>query len=125
MRDDGVIDYDVGDKVVCVDGKFFEGAKRIYKELPVELQTYVVRELRVGVALEPLLRKKVRTGEVSVLLVGVTNPPQGGRSKVEPGFAHWRFVKLEEFQGFADKVEAAMDEAKKPEALASTTDGNV
>ena len=109
MRDDGVIDYDVGDKVVCVDGKFFEGAKRIYKELPVELRTYVVREMRVGVALEPLLRKKVRTGEVSVLLVGVVNPPQGGRSKVEPGFAGWRFVKLEEFNNTKADVKKAME----------------
>ena len=96
MSDD-VCNYGVGDKVVCVDGKFYEGAKRIYKELPVELRTYVVRDLRVGVALAPLLNQRVRTGEVSVLLVGVTNPPQGGRSKVEPGFAHWRFVKLEEY----------------------------
>lgn len=87
-------DYDVGDKVVCVDGEFFDGVKLLYKQLPEEGKTYVVRDLRVGVALAKGY-PAVKTGEVSVLLVGVVNPPQKGKSAVEPGFAYWRFRKLE------------------------------
>lgn len=108
MSDD-VCAYDVGDRVVCVEADFFPGVARIYKQLPVKLGVYTVRDLRVGVALAPLINKKVRTGEVSVLLKELVNPPQTGRSRVEPGFAHWRFVKEEQFKRFADDVEKAVD----------------
>ncbi len=99
-------DFDVGDKVVCVDGEFFPGlVLRLYKQLPVEGSTYVVREVRLGVALGKLATERVRTGEVSVLLVGVVNPPQLGRSKVEPGFAYWRFRKLSDLKSEAAKAD--------------------
>lgn len=106
-------DYEIGDKVVCADGKFFDGVKRLYKQLPVEGQTYVVRDIRIGVALGPLLSQKVEIGEISVLLVGVVNDLQTGKSKVERGFAHWRFVKLDEWK----QLQAACREAGKEDGI--------
>lgn len=94
MRD-SVCNFEVGDKVVCVDAKFFPGVAALYTALPAEGRTYVVRDLRLGVALDARY-PAVKTGEVSVLLVGIVNPPSGCRSKLERGFAHWRFRKLDE-----------------------------
>lgn len=88
-----MLDYDIGDKVVCVDGNFYTGTNRLYKELPKQDQIYVVRDIQLGVALVPSY-PAVKTGEVSVLLVGVTNPKSNVAPFRERGFAGWRFEKL-------------------------------
>src|ERR1041385_4655819 len=88
--------YDIGDKVVCIDANFFDGVKALYKQLPVQDQTYVVRDMRIGVAMVagcPL----VKTGEVSTLLIGVVNPKSTASPFHERGFAGWRFMPLQEW----------------------------
>ena len=96
--------YSVGDKVVCVDDKFPPVTKDLYKELPKQGRTYVVRDMRLGVSLGP-----GRKGEVATLLVGMKNPHGPPPASEERGFAAWRFVPLAEFR----KVEAKVDEAIK------------
>lgn len=92
--------YNTGDKVVCVDDKFPPLVDTLYKELPKEGQTYVVRDMQLGVTCDGK-----RQGEVAVLLVGLKNPhgpPPGNR---ERGFAGWRFVPLAEFRRAAQREE--------------------
>ncbi len=79
-------DYDVGDKVVCVDDAFKPAIAAFYLNLPEAGRTYVVREMRLGIA-------PGGGGEVSVTLVGVVNPASSAKPYRERGFAAWRFRK--------------------------------
>jgi len=83
-----MIDYDIGDKVVCKDGNFSPVVNGLYAELPKQDSVYVVRDIKLGIALD------CKTGEVSVLLVGITNPKANVSPFRERGFAGWRFEKL-------------------------------
>lgn len=95
--------YNIGDKVVCVDDKFPALVNTLYKELPKEGQTYVVRDMQLGVTCDGR-----RQGEVSVLLIGVNNPHGPPPGDKERGFAGWRFVPLAEFRRVEEKIEEAL-----------------
>jgi hypothetical protein len=78
-----------GEKIVCVDAKpAVEGVMSHFKYWVEDRQTYTVRSTRNGF-----------TGHMGVLLEELKNPPilieqLGG--KAEPGYAEWRFRRLEE-----------------------------
>ena len=83
---------DAGDKVVCIDDKFHEAIKKLYTALPKKDSVYVVCEARLGI------RPDCKTGDISLLLVGLVNPPADSRSKLERGFSVDRFRKLDEMK---------------------------
>ena len=58
----------VGDKVVCVDDRFAPEVAALYTALPKKGVVYVVRDVRLGI------QPDCRTGDVSLLLVGLVNP---------------------------------------------------
>lgn len=78
--------FDVGDRVVCVDGKFHPAIAALYTALPKEGQTYVVRDARIGA-------RPDGQGDVSLLLVGLVNPKANSRAALERGFSESRFRK--------------------------------
>jgi hypothetical protein len=43
--------FNIGDKVVCVDDKFPPDISKLYDALPVKDTTYVVRDIRLGINL--------------------------------------------------------------------------
>ena len=83
--------FNVGDKVVCVDDKFPPDIGKLYDALPVKDITYVVRDIRLGINL-------TLEGDVSVLLVGLVNPKAESKANLERGFRADRFRPLEEIQ---------------------------
>ncbi len=92
-----MINFDVGDKVVCINDKFEHGwVHSLYKALPVAGQTYVVRDVRLGIQQSESGRKW--TGGVSILLIGLVNPHSPSRAGHEYGFAAERFRKLDEIK---------------------------
>lgn len=101
-----MIDYEVGDHVVCINDKFSASVRLLYRELPVEGQAYVVRGMRLGV-----LADNFKIGDVSVLLVGVNNDHAKSASGHEFGFRSDRFVRLQELK--AKAVGEKFDELEK------------
>ena len=81
--------FEINQKVVCVDGKFHPLVAALYTALPQEGVVYVIRDIRLGI------RPDCRTGDVSVLLVGLINPPAASHSKLERGFSETRFQPLQ------------------------------
>jgi len=73
-------------KVVCVDDKFPLGIGKLYDQLPVKDQIYVIRDIVPGVSLAG------GEGEVAVYLIGVVNPTN--KVGVERGFNAERFAPL-------------------------------
>ena len=80
----------VGQKVVCVDGKFPLGIEQFYVALPKEGETYTVRSVCVGV------NWKGEAGEVAIHLVELINPRSDKPPYPERGFNAERFRPLEE-----------------------------
>ncbi len=102
-----ICDYDIGDHVVCVDGDFHMMMRHYLWHVPVEGQTYVVRDIRLGINLK-------MKGDVSVLLVGLVNPCSESEAGLERGFRSDRFRKLEDL-----KKESVEDKSKpNPEWVA-------
>src|SRR5450759_4398066 len=83
--------FNLGDKVVCVDDKFPPDIGKLYDALPVKDVTYVVRDIRLGINL-------TLQGDVSVLLIGLVNPKAECQASLERGFRADRFRPLEELQ---------------------------
>ncbi len=83
--------FNIGDKVVCVDDKFPPDIGKLYDALPVKDVTYVVRDIRLGINL-------TLEGDVSVLLIGLVNPKADSKANLERGFRADRFRPLEEMQ---------------------------
>jgi hypothetical protein len=83
--------FNLGDKVVCVDDKFPPDIGKLYDALPVKDVTYVVRDIRLGINL-------TLKGDVSVLLIGLVNPKADSKANLERGFRADRFRPLEELQ---------------------------
>ncbi|HEY3756763.1 MAG TPA: hypothetical protein VGL42_11490 [Opitutaceae bacterium] len=83
-----------GQKVVCINGRFSELVRAMYKQLPVEGETYTIREVFLG------REKVVKAGDsatVGVLLEELHNPPDpfhAGRQEL--GFSSERFAPVEE-----------------------------
>jgi hypothetical protein len=95
--------FNVGDKVVCVDDKFPPDIGKLYDALPVKDVTYVVRDIRLGINL-------TLEGDVSVLLIGLVNPKADSKANLERGFRADRFRPLEEMQ---DESRTAAEEKKE------------
>jgi len=79
-----------GQKVVCIDGKFDLNILKFYSVVPREGQTYVVRGMSPGVAIDR------KTAEIAVYLVGLHNPLSNVAPFRERGFRAERFRPLEE-----------------------------
>jgi hypothetical protein len=83
-----------GQKVVCINGKFSELVRAMYKQLPAEGDTYTIREVFLG------REKIVKAGDsatVGVLLQELHNPPDPFHAgKQELGFSSERFAPVEE-----------------------------
>jgi hypothetical protein len=86
-----MLNYGIGDKVVCVDDKFPPDIVKLYDALPVKDSTYVVRDIRLGINL-------TLEGDVSVLLIGLVNPKADSKSALERGFRADRFRPLQELR---------------------------
>src|SRR5664279_4688185 len=86
-----MLNYGIGDKVVCVDDKFPPDIGKLYDALPVKDTTYVVRDIRMGINL-------TMEGDVSVLLIGLVNPKADSKAGLERGFRADRFRPLQEFR---------------------------
>ena len=86
-----MLNYGIGDKVVCVDDKFPPDISKLYDALPVKDSTYVVRDIRLGINL-------TLEGDVSVLLIGLINPKADSKSALERGFRADRFRPLQELR---------------------------
>lgn len=90
-----MMNLQVGMKVVCVNDSFEPWAIAIYTALPKKDQTYVIRDIRLGVNYHG---KNRTSGAISVLLIGVINPMQTSKMGLEMGFDSDRFRPLEEIQ---------------------------
>jgi hypothetical protein len=102
--------FNIGDKVVCVDDKFPPDISKLYTALPVKDTTYVVRDIRLGINL-------TLEGDVSVLLIGLVNPKADSKANLERGFRADRFRPLEELQNENSKtVEKEKEELQPLEA---------
>ena len=95
-----MLNYGIGDKVVCVDDKFPPDISKLYDALPVKNSTYVVRDIRLGINL-------TLEGDVSVLLVGLVNPKADSKSALERGFRADRFRPLQELRAKQSATNAA------------------
>jgi len=86
--------FEPGQRVVCVDDIFDAWVPRVYRQLPVAMQTYTVRDVLPGIEADN------RTATAAILLVGIEN--DANTSGFERGFAPWRFVPLEEYEQATD-----------------------
>ena len=73
-------------KVVCIDDGFPLGIGKLYDQLPVKDQIYVIRDIVPGQSLSG------SPGEVAVYLIGVVNPTN--KLGIERGFNAERFAPL-------------------------------
>ncbi len=95
-----MLNYGIGDKVVCVDDKFPPDITKLYDALPVKDSTYVVRDIRLGINL-------TLEGDVSVLLSGLLNPKADSKSALDRGFRADRFHPLQELREKSTATNAA------------------
>ena len=87
--------FHIGQKVVCIDGKFPDTIKRLLTQLPIEGQTYVVRKVHLGLSVwKP---NQPRQSKVKLLLIGIVN--HKAKDGKEHGFNAERFRSLEELKG--------------------------
>ena len=100
-----MLNYGIGDKVVCVDDKFPPDISKLYDALPVKDSTYVVRDIRMGINL-------TMEGDVSVLLIGLVNPKADSKAGLERGFRADRFRPLQEFREEQTAANAAEEKKK-------------
>jgi hypothetical protein len=84
-------------KVVCIDDSFPLGIGKLYNQLPVKDQIYVIRDVVPGQSLTG------SPGEVAVYLIGVVNPTN--KLGIERGFNAERFAPLS-YQEVDDLVAA-------------------
>jgi hypothetical protein len=73
-------------KVVCIDDSFPLGIEKLYHQLPVKDQIYVIRDIVPGQSMMGT------PGEVAVYLIGVVNPTN--KLGIERGFNAERFAPL-------------------------------
>ena len=105
-----MLNYGVGDKVVCVDDKFPPDISKLYTALPVKDTTYVVRDIRLGINL-------TMEGDVSVLLIGLVNPKADSKAGLERGFRADRFRPLEERHGKQTAANAAEEKKEQTQPV--------
>jgi len=91
--------FSTGDKCVCIDDRFDPRLASLYTQFPKKDSVYVIREVRLGI------RPDCKTGDVSLLLVGIVNPSANSRSGLERGFSADRFRPLDEMKSRNKTVE--------------------
>lgn len=77
-----------GDQVVCINDKFDSTARKLYSQFPRKGSIYVIRDVRLGIQTD------CKTGDVSLLLVGIVNPFATSKAGLERGFRLDRFSPL-------------------------------
>jgi hypothetical protein len=83
-----------GQRVVCVDDRFSDLVRAIYRELPVKDVVYTIREVFLG---REKIVKGGDTATVGLLLEELTNPPDPfHQGQQELGFSSERFAPLAE-----------------------------
>jgi len=92
--------FEPGQRVVCIDDKFFDGIRDFFNALPIKGRFYVVRDIVPGIGLNLM-------EEPSVYLVELVNLPN--RHSVEPGFACRRFADVEEVEEYAEATNVHAD----------------
>lgn len=102
--------FSIGAKVVCVNDEFPPDISKLYDALPVKDNTYVVRDIRLGINL-------IMEGDVSVLLVGLINPKADSKANLERGFRADRFRPLEELRAENKQFTAAEDKKELSEPM--------
>jgi len=102
-----MLNYSVGDKVVCCNADFPEGILKFYEQLPVKDTTYVVRDIRLGAGFD-------MKGDISVLLIGVVNPKAESKAALERGFRADRFRLLEELRDESRQRQEDKQKDSKP-----------
>ena len=102
-----------GQKVVCINDRFGEFVKAIYKELPVKGKVYTIREIFLG--REKIVKAK-DSATIGLLLEELHNPEDPFHAgKQELGFSSDRFAPVE---GIPE------EEMAGEEALAVASTGN-
>ena len=81
---------EIGQHVVCINGTFSVAVATLYTALPAKVGKYVIRDIRIGI------QPDCKTGDVSVLLVGLVNPKADSHLALERGFQAGRFQPLDE-----------------------------
>lgn len=99
--------FDVGDHVVCVNDKFHPELHPFIPNQPVEGESYVVRDIRLGINLD-------MQGDVSILLIGLVNPFSNAAHGKERGFSDDRFIKLSEHKEVMTELDNIIREELLP-----------
>jgi hypothetical protein len=97
-----------GDHVICINGRFHPTVAQFFTALPKEGHSYVIRDMRLG------CRMDMKTGDVSLTLVGLVNPKADSKANLERGFSIERFRKLEELKATTRDVATASKEELQP-----------
>ena len=105
----------IGQKVICIDDKFPPGIATLYTALPKEGITYVIRDIRLGI------RTDCKTGDVSLLLIGLVNPKADSRAGLERGFSETRFRPLDELKTESSEPKSNKRTIRKTEIFTITT----
>src|SRR5687767_11767652 len=98
----------IGEKVVCIDGKFPLGIEEFYVALPVDGQVYVIRDMIAGGTWSG-------APEIAVYLIGLQNPKSDEPPYFERGFSIKRVRPLDKVQGRATAEESKEDFASVPQ----------
>jgi hypothetical protein len=80
--------FQPGQKVVCIDGRFPLGIEKFYRQVPIEGNTYTIRDIVPGISLWG------EHGEVAAYLVEIAGPLNA--HGIERGFNVERFAPLNE-----------------------------
>lgn len=105
-----MLNYGVGDKVVCVNDKFPPDIGKLYDVLPIKDTTYVVRDIRMGINL-------TMEGDVSVLLIGLVNPKADSKAGLERGFRADRFRPLQELRDEQTAANAVQEKKEQTQPI--------
>lgn len=99
---------ETGNHVLCIDDYFAPMIKTLMKQRPVKGQSYVIRDVLLGV-IHP-----ERVGDVRVLLIGVVNDSPNGKALCERGFRSSRFRKLDELKNQdAERASGVKEQTKE------------
>ena len=102
--------FQVGQKVVCINGDFPKPLARLYKNFPVKDQVYTIRAVYVGRGVAFPSKPGQSDGEIGVLLNEIVNPPDLKMVRGhELGFKAERFAPVEEIPPAEETNETAVE----------------
>lgn len=102
-------DFNIGQKVVCVDDFFAPEIAMLYDALPLEGVVYVIRAIHEGNNYDDGKAQKV----IVLLLVGIVNQAPAKPGGKERGFNSKRFRDLEELKDESKQSELELVETEK------------